>query len=122
MKKRIRPDNSTKVWRYIMKKGEVSKTDLQRAFSHRLTAGQLDEITYQLELADMIRIRNEPSRRYFWESYPYPGWQDKKRGRKWRTSYVEIVLNRSAEQKNLSRDKERELSLRRMILGRECQE
>jgi len=122
MKKRIRPDNTTKVWRYIMNKGEVSKTDLQRAFCHRLTAGQLDEITCQLELADTIRIRNEPSRRYFWESYPYPGWQDKKRGRKWRTSYVEIVLNRSAEQKNLSRDKEREPSVRRVILGRECKE
>lgn len=110
--KAITWDDITKVWQYIMKKGEVSKTQLQRDFSHRLTAEELDEIIYFLGDAQRIGSRHEQSRRYYYEYYPYPGWRDKKRGRKWRTTYVEIVLKGLREQENLGTDKERELNPR----------
>lgn len=107
--------NETKVLRYIMEKEEVSITQLQRDFSHRLNAKELDEILYMLEDSDNIRIRLERREGTWDRRSPYP-WEWKKlkgRGRQFRRTCVAIVikaLKDLREQKNLGRDKEREPS------------
>jgi len=96
-----------------MEKEEVPVTQLQRDFSHRLNARQLDEILWMLADSDNIRIRLE-KRGETWDRRSFYPWEWKKlkgRGRQIRRTCVAIVikaLKDLREQKNLGRDKERE--------------
>jgi len=96
-----------------MKKEEVSVTRLQRNFSHRLNAKELDEILYRLEDWDHIRIRTEKREGTWDRRSPYP-WEWKKRkgrGKQERRTCVAIVIKAFKDWKakqNLERDKEGE--------------
>lgn len=77
-----------------MKREEVSRVELQRAFSHRLTAKELDEITYQLDDAQRIVIKSE---------------RIKGRRGRWRTFYFDPTLKALRELEYLDRESKGEL-------------
>jgi len=100
--------NEEKVLRYIFKKEKVSLVQLQRDFSHRFNAKELEKILDGLEDANHIRVRCEKRKETWDRSSPYP-WEWKKRkgkGRQIRRTCVAIEIEWFRKQKELGRERD----------------
>jgi len=97
--------NANKVLQYICEKEEVSLVQLQRDFSHRLNAKELEQILDTLEDANHLYVRLEEREETWDRSSPYPWeWRKRKgRGRQTRRIYVSTHVEWARKQKELRR-------------------